>query len=159
MPNLHVIIGDPDTRKSSLTRCLVGVGRVNHGSGTRWDVALVRGAPIKLFCKVASLQEGQHAMGSTAFIRFVKDLRPVPDEILISLRVSGGRFPDAVDYLSAFNAASWPVRSVALMDTSAIGLAPLRALAAGARVARVPGSSIVPTNASAALVRKVWGWV
>jgi 2-methylaconitate cis-trans-isomerase PrpF len=124
----------------------------------RWDVALAGGGSIELFCKVASLQEGLHAMKSAEFIRFVKALRPVPDQVLISMRVHGGRFGNAVDFLAAFRAAAWPVVSAALMDTSAIGLAATAVLPRGARVALIPGSSTAPTNASAAIVRNAWGW-
>lgn len=53
MPNLHIIIGDTNTRKSSLLRCLTGIGSGN--SKKYMDVKEASGRVITVYCRTTRL--------------------------------------------------------------------------------------------------------
>jgi hypothetical protein len=154
MPNLHVIIGDSNTRKSSLLRCLTGVG---SGNATRYmSVAEASGKVIQVYCMLSALQENYKPLMPAEFIAMVKGLHPNPTDIAFTLRVSArGSYPDFAAYLRAFSVARWPVVNVALLGSSAC----TRGAGISARsVASVPTSPLQPTNLTASHVRTVWSW-
>jgi hypothetical protein len=154
MPNLHIIIGDTNTRKSSLLRCLTGIGVCRRTANRDFDVSLVGGGVITVHCRVSALQESGINPGQ--FIRDVRALPTPPTDIAFTLRVSASRgCPDAMTYIAAFLARGWPVINIALLDRAACALV---GFPATARVVRVPNSAIDPTNQSARRVRTAWGW-
>jgi hypothetical protein len=159
MPKAHVIIGAPDTRKSSLMRCLTGV-RI---SGVL-EIRLVSGRQIDVYCRPGSLQEGNAPLSPADFISMIGAMTPIPSDLLIALRVApriwkGTLLPGAAGYLSAFRAQpGWTVRSVALLGTGASVLATGGALPAATRLATAPASAANPANETASTVRSAWGW-
>jgi len=161
MPNLHIVIGDANTRKSSLIRCLTGYG---GGAGANEkDIALTNGSVITVYCKPSALQE--KAAGGpfdpAAFITFIQNLQQSPTDIIFSLRVSAsGGCPQAAAYLSAFTIQpGWQIANMALLGNSAHAVqAILQPLAGNARVVSVRNGRNQPTNLSAQQVRQVWGW-
>lgn len=154
MPNLHIIIGDADTRKSSLLRCLTGVG---SGNATRYiDVAEASGRTIQVYCILSALQENYKPLLPAEFIKHIKSLHPKPTDIAFTLRVSSrGSYPDCNAYLQAFTAAGWPVVNVALLGSSACKQGSQISAQA---VISVPSSPQQPTNLTASQVRAVWKW-
>jgi hypothetical protein len=153
MPNLHVIIGDSNTRKSSLLRCLTGVG--GGAAKKRLDVALVNGNTITVYCILSALQEGYKPKTPNDFIAYIRTLKPRPTDIAITLRVKAvGIYPDALAYLQAFSRAHWPVANIALLGSSACTLPGMPANAI-----LVPNSDSRPTNETSSLVRRGWGWI
>lgn len=156
MPRLHLVIGDANTRKSSLVRCLSGVvgGR---SANQHMEVQLTTGTVITVFCATSALQENLHPRTPSDFIREVNSMVPVPTDVLVTLRVnSRANYPSAAQYVAAFLNAGWVVASVALLGGSAQGLA---RLAPAARVSAVPNSAAQPTNLTASIVRTSWGWL
>lgn len=154
MPNLHIIIGDANTRKSSLLRCLSGVG---SGNASRYiQVAEASGSVITVFCMLSALQENYKPKLPAEFVAYIKALNPKPTDVAITLRVSAtGHCPSFGAYLQAFANACWPVANVALLGASAC--AQHASIAAG-NVSSVPQSMNQPTNLTASQVRKVWQW-
>lgn len=162
MPRLHIIIGDADTRKSSLMRCLTGVSG-GRSANQNMDIALTNGTIIRVHCTTSALQESLNPRTPAQFIAEVQGMSPAPTDIAITLRVrargsarTGGPYPNATTYLSAFSQVNWPVANVALLGSAACALQPL---AAGPNIAVVPNSPYRPTNETAAQVRQVWGWL
>lgn len=104
MPNLHIIIGDANTRKSSLLRCLTGVG---GGNASRYmDVAQTSGKVMQVYCVLSALQENYKPLLPTEFIEHVNALPRQPTDIAFTLRVSARRgYPDCLAYMNAFKAA------------------------------------------------------
>jgi hypothetical protein len=154
MPNLHIVIGDSNTRKSSLLRCLTGVGSGN--SLKHIDVALTDGRIIKILCLLSALQESYKPRTPAEFVAYVKKLRPIPTDIAIALRVEEqGRFPEFSSYLRAFTTAGWNIENVALLGTNACSR---RLDIASNKLATAPSSTIQPTNKTARAVRRVWQW-
>lgn len=81
MPRLHIIIGDANTRKSSLLRCLTGV-QGGRSTNQNMDVALTNGAVINVHCLGAALQESQSSMAPDKFIQYVGRLTPMPNHFI-----------------------------------------------------------------------------
>ncbi len=154
MPNLHIIIGDSNTRKSSLLRCLTGVG---SGNANRYiDVAEASGSKIQVYCILSALQENYKPRFPTEFINLIKSLRPKPTDIAFTLRVNPrGSYPDFNAYLQAFTATGWPVLNVALLGSSACAQ---RSRISAQAVSSVPLSPQQPTNLTASQVRVAWQW-
>ena len=115
-----IVIGEPNTRKTSTIRSLTGVGRKQH----RWDVeycpypAPLPNAPSNIprlvsptYVQPAALQE----VGITAQA-FIADVNAAGVEhAIVALRLkattrNGTPFPDAATYIAAFKAvAGWRV--------------------------------------------------
>ena len=156
MPRLHLVIGDSNTRKSSLVRCLSGVfgGR---SANQHMQIQQATGTVITVYCATSALQENLRPLSPSDFITLVNSMVPVPTDILITLRVnSRSTYPNAAQYVAAFLNAGWVVASVALLGASAQALA---RVAPAARIAAIPNSTTQPTNLTASIVRPVWGWL
>lgn len=155
MPNLHIIIGDANTRKSSLIRCLTGVG----SRDALLDVKEASGNDIKVYCMHSALQE--KPIAPLDFIATVSALSTQPTDVAFTLRVNGltkqkTYYPPFSDYLAAFSKVNWPVVNVALLDANACRI-PMGSFR-GVRVCSEPNSKNQPTNQTASLVRAVWQW-
>ena len=155
MPNLHIIIGDSNTRKSSLLRCLTGIG---SGNATRFmDVTETTGNVITVYCMLSALQENYKPLLPAEFVKYIKALRPVPTDIAITLRVSPTRsYPAFSAYLQTFSQAGWGVVNVALLGPSACAQ---QAAIACPNICAVTNSPLQPSNQTANQVRNAWGWV
>jgi hypothetical protein len=155
MPNLHIIIGDSNTRKSSLLRCMTGVG---GGSGTRYmDLTETSGDTIRVYCILSALQENYKPLFPAEFVKHVKSLPTKPTDVAFTLRVSPrGLFPGFNEYLQAFTRAGWPVVNVALLGPSAF--TQRGQIRATQSVISVPLSPEQPTNLTATKVRAAWRW-
>ena len=153
MPNLHIVIGDANTKKSSLLRCLTGLAK----SPIFRDVKLVNGAIIHVYCVSSALQENFRPMTPTDFVQHVNSLNPSPTDIAITLRTNGrGNYPSAQAYLTAFANANYTIANVAILGQSTAGLLQF---ANSVNVVVVQNSQIIPANEVAAPVRSVWGWI
>ena len=155
MPRLHIIIGDANTRKSSLLRSLTGVvgGRT---ANQHMDILLTNGSIINVYCTTSALQENLNPKTPEQFIEEINSLCPMPTDIAITLRAKKrAGYPSAADYILAFRQAEWHISSAALLGHSA---AALNLLLQNVAVATKVDSPIRPTNETASLVRKIWGW-
>lgn len=155
MPNLHIIIGDSNTRKSSLLRCLTGIG---SGNSTRYlDITEASGKTIQAYCILSALQENYKPLHPAEFILYVKGLVPQPTDVAFTLRVSPrGAYPGFAAYLQAFAATGWPVLNVALLGASACQQVQPVSVSS---ITSVSASPQQPTNLTASKVRVAWGWV
>ncbi len=154
MPNLHIIIGESNTRKSSLVRCLTGVGGGN--AEKRLDIKLVSGKKINVFCILSALQESYKPKTPQEFINYINALNPIPSDIVFTLRVNAvGGYPDANSYISAFTAVHWNISSIALLGAAACALS---GIPTTTNIERILSSPTQPTNETASFVRNKWGW-
>lgn len=154
MPNLHIIIGESNTRKSSLVRCLTGVGGGN--AQKRLDIELMSGNRINVYCILSALQENYKPKTPQEFIDYINALDPIPSDVIFTLRVnSAGIYPNASSYISAFTAVHWNISSIALLGSAACAIS---GLPSTANIESVLSSPTQPTNETASFVRKKWGW-
>jgi hypothetical protein len=182
MPNIHVIIGDANTRKSSLLRCLTGFGgnpnkrdmEVSLANNGRAPLSIPDGDDVSLeftpaekgeyvvvHCKqLAGLQE-MNCQTPENFIIYINSLNPIPTDVAVILRVHGTKresviTPEAMKYIQAFNKeVNWNVKNVALLGDVACAL---QGFPSTATAVRVPFSQDLPTNLFAFGVRAKWGW-
>jgi hypothetical protein len=147
MVEAYVLIGNPHTRKSSLLRCLTGC----FGRSVR-DIALQRGGTIRLYARVAALQESR-----TTAAELVAELaRSRCSHIAFALLPEAHpndpeRWPDAQTYIRSLRDAGWLIRKTAML-----GAQPLRLDVKD--VAHFPSVLHQPINASAQLIRNHFGW-
>jgi ABC-type sugar transport system ATPase subunit len=147
MVEAHVLIGNPNTRKSTLLRCLSGC----FNRSVR-DMETVRGDKFKLYARASALQESR-----TTVAAFQEEVaRSRCQQVLFSLWPGAHphdaqAWPDAIAYLEALQRAGWVIRHAAVL-----GAHPLRPPAQS--VVTLPSVLDQPINASAAQLRQHFGW-
>ncbi|MFZ2990009.1 hypothetical protein [Ideonella sp.] len=148
MVEAYVLIGNPNTRKSTLMRCLTGCF-----SRSVRDIALHRGGNIKLYARVAALQESR-----TPAVDFASELaRSRCQNVAFALWPESHpndpeRLPDAQTYLRQLRDAGWAIRKVAVL-----GAQPIRLDIKD--VAHFSNVLSQPINTSAQQIRNHFGWV
>jgi hypothetical protein len=144
-----LIIGNPHTRKSSLLRCLTGC----FNRSVR-DIALQRGGTVRLYARVAALQESR--TGAEAFR--VEAERSRCTHTAFSLWPEAHphdpqQWPDALAYVAALRQAGWQLDKAVML-----GAHPLAGVA-GLDVLHLPGVRQQPLNLSAQRIRVHFGWL
>lgn len=151
--DVYLIIGDANTGKSSLIRCLTGCAQ--YGTG---NFALTNGTTISTYVVISSLQES--AISPSSFIQDVqdalKDGRIDPKleaAVLVPLREdSVNDYPAASQYITEFENAGWTIVKTALLDSQT----PTSNYPHCQGVTDVMSK---PINVSAAAVRQHFGWI
>lgn len=146
--DVFVIIGNPNTRKSSVVRCLTGC----FNRSLR-DIEPVSGGPArKVYARARALQ-----LTHTRPDDFVAEVSAVRcDTVLVCLTpdpnpIDAAQFPDAEAYLARFRAAGWKVSAIAVLGQHG----------GGVRVPRPRQFAQAPTapiNVTAQGVRQHFGW-
>ena len=144
----YIVIGNPNTRKSSLVRSLTGC----FNRSVR-DILPEGGKhPLRLYARVGALQETRTGLDdflieagktrcSTVLCCLLPSAHPtVPEQC-----------PDALAYLEGFKAAGWRIVSIAVLgqNSGAVRSAQLR---------QFTQASTDPINATARAVRAHFGW-
>ena len=146
--DLYVIIGNPNTRKSSLIRSLTGC----FNRSLR-DIQPVDGkTALRLYARVGSLQDTRTT--PQAFAEEVARVRC--DAVLCALAPTAyphqaALYPDAVAYLAHFKSEAWRLRSIAVLGQNAgdVRSPVLRQFAQ---------ATTWPINTTARAVRAHFGW-
>lgn len=141
----YVIIGGPNTRKSSVTRSLTGC----YNRNVR-DILLQNGTQIQIYARVSSLQESK-----TKAQDFIAEVNQNQCQSVVfclwptSNPSSPIAYPDATAYLSDFKTAGRNIINVAVLgNTPAIY----------PNQASFPNSQTNPINQTAQAVRVHFGW-
>jgi hypothetical protein len=147
--DLYVIVGNPNTRKTSVMRSLTGCFNrsVRDLQGTDGR------PPMRVYVRVGALQETRCSAEDLA----AEAQRQRAQAVLCGLWPSAHpheprRWPDAAAYLAAFDAMGWRRRAVAVLGQNAAGLR-------GAQVMAFPLAPTQPLNITAHGVRQFFGWV
>jgi hypothetical protein len=145
----YLIIGNANTRKASLVRCLTGCF---NRSVRDIQIQGLR-SPIRLYARVGALQDS-----STAIEDFVAEavhsrckaviccLSPSP------IQRNGFDQPDAQAYVDGFRAAGWHIKAVAVLGQNNGGV---RAM----NLRQYPQAPTAPINVTAREVRAQFGWL
>ena len=152
VPNVWIIQGGPNTRKSSVIRCLTGLARRNQNP---YDIQLlprVGGGYIPVYVVVSALQEPAPAQTPQQFVAFITQHRHM--NVLVCLRIQGTPHCqyDAVEYHREFVAAGWNIQ-----DVVTLGPYPGSPPAAPQNVA-FPAAPNAPANSIARRIRTRWQW-
>lgn len=143
----YVIIGGPNTRKSSVTRSLTGCFNRNVR-----NILLNNGEQIKIYARVTALQESKTTaeeflteVSQSGCQNVIFCLWPQPSQI------DPKKYPDASTYISTLRAAGWNiVRAAVLGQGRPSLLCPQQAF--------FPNSEVDPINQTAQAVRANFGW-
>lgn len=151
MPNVYVILGDSNTRKSSTMRALTGVRQQSDS----WEITNGAGAVDFFYIRTMSLQEA----GITPQV-FVKTInRLVISNFFISLRINPSKrafkiYPAGADYLDAFKRANWNIKPLFVLGNPALP----PGLPTGIRAHLISNSRALPANEIASRIRGLWNW-
>lgn len=145
----YVVIGNPNTRKSSVVRSLTGC----FNRSIR-DILLVGGkAPVRVYARVGCVQDTKTTPED--FIAEVAKARCTA--VLCCLAPSAhpndrDAYPGAQTYLARFKAEGWRVRSIAVLGQNDGGIR-------SPNLRQFPLSTTAPINVTAQAVRSHFGWV
>jgi len=151
MPNVYVILGDSNTRKSSTMRALTGVRQESDS----WEMATgAKGVDI-FYIRTMSLQEA--GITPQVFVKTINQL--VVSNIFISLRIKPSKrafkiYPAGVDYLDAFKRAKWNIKPLFVLGDPALP----PGLPTGIRAHLISNSRALPANEIASRIRGLWNW-
>ena len=146
--DLYLVVGNPNTRKSSLIRSLTGC----FNRSVR-DILPTGGkAPLRLYARVGSLQDTRTTpkdfMAEAGRMRCAAVLCCLTPNANPNHRE---QCPDAASYLAHFSAEGWHLRAVVVLGQDAGGLRSPRLL-------QLAQSGTVPINVTARAVRVHFGW-
>jgi hypothetical protein len=146
--DVYIVIGNPNTRKASLVRCLTGC----FNRSVRDIMPRDGKASLRLYARAGSLQETRTRPDD--FVAEVERSRCVA--VLCCLSPSAhpndpALYPDAQDYLARFSAAGWRVRSIAVLGQNAGGVR-------SPSLRQFPQATTAPINLTAQGVRMHFGW-
>lgn len=143
----YLIVGDANTRKSSVLRSLTGCfNRSNR------EILLVNQQQIDVYARVSSLQESK-----TTPADFIAEATATGQSTVVFCLWPGPNpddpvsYPDAAAYVFAFQAAGWQFQASAVL-----GSTPFRP--ATPRVQVFPNTPAQPINVGAQAVRTHFGW-
>ncbi|MBK1688943.1 hypothetical protein [Rubrivivax gelatinosus] len=145
----YVLIGNPNTRKSTLVRSLSGC----FNRSLR-DIQPASGAPaFRLYARAGALQETRTTPSD--FVREVAGRRCAA--VLFCLwplanPVDPANMPDAGAYLEHFESAGWRLKSIAVLGQNPGGWR-------GAAMRQFPQAPVDPVNLTAHHLRAHFGWL
>ena len=151
MPNVYVVLGEANARKSSTARTLTGVPQ------RKCVTVATNSGDIDIFVQISSLQESKITPDD-----FINEMTSGGyDNVLVTLWISQrftstGVYPAGVDYLHAFVAAGWNIAQIVVLGTSTL---PSALPASAPSPNFIPNSWSTPVNQIASQVRAWWGWV
>jgi len=147
--DVYLVIGNPNTRKSSVLRSLTGC----FNRSVRDILRVGEKAPLRLYARVGCLQDSKTS--PEAFVAEVQRTRCAA--LLCALAPSAHalepeRLPDASAYLAHFIAQGWTLRGVAVLGQNGGELrSPL--------LRQFPLAPTAPINVTAQAVRAHFRWV
>jgi len=147
MPNLYIVIGEAETRKSSCIRALSGVFRRK-----RYTIRTVNDGDIDVYIPgTSSLQE--RGISPDDFMDEVK--RDGSQNVLMSLWISAtGTQPAGHTYIQRFIQAGWNIERVVVLDEKD----PIDLPQGCPNQQLIPGSRNLPANEIASQIRQSWQW-
>jgi hypothetical protein len=144
----YLLIGNPNTRKSSVIRSLSGC----FNRSVR-DIQLLQGkAPLRLYARASSVQQSRRTPED--FVAEVAASRCAA--VLCGLLPSAlpddpQAYPQALTYIGHFGASGWRIRAIAVLGQNGGGVR-------GANVRQFPLAPTTPINVVARDVRAFFGW-
>jgi len=145
----YIVIGNPNTRKSSLVRSLTGC----FNRSIRDVLRVGDKTALRLYARVGCLQDTKTS--PEAFVAEVQRARCAA--VLCCLApsahsVEAEAFPDAQAYLSYFTGQGWTVRAIAVLGQNGGEVR-------SPQLRQFPQAPTAPINLTAQAVRAHFGWL
>ena len=148
MPNIFIIMGEKNTRKSATIRALTGV---HHKTRRGYQIGTPRG-DINVFIKISSLQESP--ISPQDFITDIQNRNY--QNVLISLWISQGNGqPNGVTYIREFLNVGWNISQIVVLGTDNIQNSPQNTPVPY----YISNSRTLPSNTIASQIRERWQWL
>lgn len=150
---LFLILGEANARKSSLIRCLTGIGR----SG-KWSVCSASGNELPVYVQMTSLQEEQNTESKSytanEFMEILDDRAPEIDTILLPLRITGHEI-----YFNDFEHEGFTIEKVVILQRKHENYQALETtLCRRYDCLRIENSNTQPSSFTASKIRPFFGW-
>ena len=144
MTNVYAIIGDANTGKSSVSRCLTGLSR----SGLQ-DIRMINGNIIQVYVNFNAQQENKNNLIHPNHLQVNYGSY---QNILILIRINPYKgLPGYQSYIAQIqNVLAWPIHGMFVFHTT-----PLPGWTHG----HINTRPRIPLNEMASTVRQQWGWV
>ena len=157
MPNLFIVLGNENTRKSSTIRALTGIYRESN--------YLIETHPgnMMVFAKSSSLQESKiqpmdfiHRINTENFDNVLTALW-IHDYIYTDPATGQQiRYPTGIEYVRDFLTANWHIQQIVVLGTNGLP----NPLPAGCPTPNyVPNSAAKAANEISSDVRRWWNWL
>jgi hypothetical protein len=145
----YILIGNPNTRKASLARCLTGC----FNRSVRDIQPRGAASAVRLYARAGALQDTR----TTAEAFMAEAARARSAAVLCCLlpdahAVEPALYPGARHYLAHFEAAGWRVRAIAVLGQNGGGLR-------AAQLRQFPQAPTAPLNLTAQALRLHFDWV
>ncbi len=145
----YIVIGNPNTRKSSLVRSLTGC----FNRSIRDILPVGEKAALRVYARVGCVQDTKTTPDE--FIAEVAKARC--NAVLCCLSPSAhpnhrSLYPDAQAYLARFKTEGWRVRAIAVVGQNGGGVR-------SPNLRQFPQATTTPINVTAQAVRAHFGWV
>ena len=148
MPDVYVIMGDRNAKKSATIRALTGAFRKGL-----YQVATQNAGVIDIFVQISSLQESR--IPPQAFIQQVQ--RGNYQYVLVSLWISQGNGrPNGLTYIHSFLNAGWNIQAIVVLGTNVLPYNLPRRIP---NPNFIPNSQNLPANQIASQIRGRWQWL
>jgi len=145
-PEVWIIMGDSNTKKSATIRALTGAFRKNH-----YDISTTKGILRNVYIEIRSLQEAK--IEPKEFISKHNNDK----FILLSLWInSSNRYPDGIDYINEFIRNRWIIKEIVVLGRNQNNM-PYK-LPTNVSVRYIPNTNI-PANKIAHEIRNWWNWL
>ena len=157
MPDVYVVLGGSNMRKSSTVRALTGVPMQYD----TWMVETTTGS-IDVYVQIKALQEAEitppdfvNKIANVNQYRNKLGYSPVSN-ILIPLRISAvNGFPDGAVYLQHFIQVGWNIQPIFVLGATALPIG----LPSGVPAHLISNSTTIPVNQIASSIRGWWNWL
>jgi hypothetical protein len=147
MPNIFIIIGEDNTRKSSTIRALTGASKRNV-----YQVATIN-QHIQIFVQISALQE--QGKSPQQFMNEITQMS-CPN-VLLSLRINAvGRQPNSLTYIQNFLGANWCIREIVVLGTNQL---PYNLPNNLPTINYIPNARNMTNNEIASKIRQWWQWL
>jgi hypothetical protein len=147
MPEVFIIMGHRDSRKSATIRALTGaLFRKQYDIATATNI-------IRCFVQIRALQEDNISPK-----KFIADMNSLNvNNILLSLKIKGTRRQNVkgIDYINVFIKEGWTIGHLVILNADNISSVPRGC----PQPLFIPNSVTTPANKIASQVRKSWQWL
>ena len=148
MPNLYIIIGEGNTKKSSIIRALSGA----YDKGN-YKIEDADGKILNFQIFIRSLQEAKISIED-----FFKKVPKEVENVLLALRIEKiNGFPCGIGYITAFlNQDHYRIKQLVVLGTNALDNIPKKC--PPPIYFPESGNRDIPSNRFANKIREIWRW-
>ncbi len=150
MPDIYIIIGGKNTRKSSTIRALTGA----HSKGI-YQIKTANNV-LDTYVQISSLQESK--ITPQDFIKTINSSNA--NHVILSLWINASKkyvnqHPHGVNYIDEFIKAGWEIKQITVLGAANLPNLPNNA----PHPNYIQNAQNMPSNQIASQIRSIWNWL